>query len=147
MPEYFHGKQRKELCAALRGNWLFSDPRVAVIVGFPGSGKTEMAREVGNAASAESWPVVRVEPQDGSPDPEQDVFLDLAVGLEALGMSHLSEELDKGTDANLGGTLLRTLRSKRVLIIVDEFQRLFPKDHAAPSKQWQWVVPSFRQVA
>ena len=81
-----------------------------------------------------------VEPQQDSADAVQDLFLDLALALERGGLPQLAQELDKGEQANLGKALLETLRREQVLIVVDEFQRLFPKEATSPPGPWRTLV-------
>jgi glycosyltransferase involved in cell wall biosynthesis/tetratricopeptide (TPR) repeat protein len=110
---------------------------VAILQGFPGCGKSQLAREVACKALRGLDPV---EPQQDSADAVQDLFLDLALALESAGLPRLAHELDRGEHADLGGALLETLRREPVLILVDEFQRLFPRETTSPPALWRTLV-------
>ncbi|MFL6256124.1 MAG: glycosyltransferase [Pyrinomonadaceae bacterium] len=125
----FHGQQRDKILDQLVNRWLVDGPPVAILQGFPGCGKSQLALAV-----AENIPhsLDPVEPQMDSADPVVDLLLELAIALEAHGLPDLVQELDKGNKAKLDKALLEVLRHKQILIIIDEFQRLLPKDKSTP---------------
>ena len=137
MSSRFHGQERQALLHRLVNEWLPGDAPVAILQGFPGCGKSQLAREVAEKAQ---YPTISVEPQPDSADPVQDVFLDLAIALKQNGAPRLEQEFDKGTQANFGKALLETLRRDRVLIVVDEFQRFFPREATTPPPSWGTLV-------
>lgn len=135
--EHFHGKQRGELLNFFVSDWLPNGPAVAMLQGFPGCGKTQLASSVAVLALRTLDPV---EPQLEADDPSLDLLTDLALALDYEGIHDLMQELDKGADGDLYETLLRVLRRERILIIIDEFQRLLSDKDRLPPKSWQNLV-------
>lgn len=133
----FRGKQRTDLISFFISGWLPSGPAVALLQGFPGCGKTQLASIVAGKASRSLDPV---EPQLESHDPSLDLLTDLALPLEGEGIHDLMQELEKGADGNLFDALLRVLRRERILIVVDEFQRLLTATDALPPPGWKYLV-------
>ena len=125
----FYGEKREEILDRLVKKWLSGGRPVAILQGFPGCGKSQLAREVAEKAERTLAPI---EPQLESTDIIQDLFLDLAIELEQKGSPRLAQEFDKGEKADFSKALLDTIRYDNVLIIIDEFQRLFPKNTATP---------------
>lgn len=137
MPNKFYGQQREEILHRLVDEWLPGGPPVAILQGFPGCGKSQLALAVAMKAPRSLDPV---EPQIDSADPVVDLFLDLAINLEAHNLPGLVQEIDKGDKAKLDKALLNVLRHKQILVIVDEFQRLLPKDKSTPPQTWAKLV-------
>ena len=135
----FYGKQRGELLHFLVSAWLSSGPPVAILQGFPGCGKTQLASSVAAHAKRCLDPV---EPQVESHDPSLDLLTDLALTLEYNGIHDLMQELEKGASGDLFNALLRVLRRERILIIIDEFQRLLSAKDALPPQGWQYLIES-----
>jgi hypothetical protein len=136
MPIQFHGKRRAEIQNRLLNEWLPKGPPVAILQGFPGCGKSQLALSVLTQASRS---IDLQEPQSNSPD---DFLLDLAIILEAKGLPDMAKEIDNGKNANLGKAFLDLLRREPILIVVDEFQRFLPKDKSLPPPEWRWVIES-----
>src|SRR5205085_2363018 len=80
------------------------------------------------------------EPLLDSADPVIDLFLNLAIALEAHGLPSLAQEINKGDKAKPDKALLNLLRHEQILIVVDEFQRLLPKDKSTPPQVWAKLV-------
>ena len=137
MPNRFHGQQREKILRRLVGEWLPGGPPVAILQGFPGCGKSQLASAVAESAIRGLDPI---EVQSDWNDPVLDLFVELALALEAKEIPQLMQEFDKGTHANLGKALLEILRRKQILIVVDEFQRLLPKDTTTPPAPWAGIV-------
>ena len=137
MPHKFYGQQRETTLRRLVDEWLPGGPPVAILQGFPGCGKTQLAVSVAEKATRSLDPV---EPQTDSANPVLDLFFDLAFALESNGISDLVQEFDKGAKANLGRALLEILRHQEILIVVDEFQRLLTNESTQPPKEWATVV-------
>ncbi len=107
-------------------------------------------REKPLAAATLAHAKLRLEPivlQEDWSDPVLDLFIELESQLAAKGILRLREEFDKDapSDANramlnLGRALLEVLRRDEVLIVLDEFQRLLPKDTTRPPHPWQMLV-------
>lgn len=135
--DHFHGKQRGELLNFFVSDWLPNGPVVAMLQGFPGCGKTLLASSVATHASRTLDPV---EPQLEADDPSLDLLTDLALALDYEGIPDLMQELDKGADGDLYNALLKILRRERIVIIIDEFQRLLSDKDTLPPKNWQNLV-------
>jgi hypothetical protein len=135
--DHFHGKQRGELLNFFVSDWLPNGPAVAMLQGFPGCEKTQLASAVAAQATRTLDPV---EPQLESDDLSLDLLTDLALALDYEGIPDLMQELDKGADGDLYNALLRVLRGEGILIIIDEFQRLLSDKDALLSKSWQDLV-------
>lgn len=133
----FHGKQRAALLNYFVSDWLPNGAPVAILQGFPGCGKTQLASSV---AAKTKRCLNPVEPQLGTQDPSLDLLKDLALALDDEGIDDLIHELDKGVEGNLCHSLLRVLRREQILIVVDEFQRLLSDKDTLPPKDWQYLV-------
>ncbi|MDX6695598.1 MAG: hypothetical protein QOF02_3201 [Blastocatellia bacterium] len=137
MPIRFHGQQRDNIIDRLVNKWMPGGPTVAILQGFPGCGKSQLALAVATKALRSLDPE---EPPMDSADPVVDLFLNLALALEARGLPALEQELNKGDKAKPDKALLNLLRREQILIVVDEFQRLFPKDKSTPPPAWAKLV-------
>ena len=133
----FYGQQRDKILERLINKWLPEGPPVAILQGFPGCGKTQLARAAAKEAPQSIDPV---EPPMVSTESVVDLFLDLAIALEAHNVPSLVQEINKGDKARLDKALLDVLRHKPILIVVDEFQRLLPKDKSTPPDLWARLV-------
>lgn len=133
----FHGRQRADLLRYFVSDWLPNGTPVAMLQGFPGCGKTQLASSV---AAKTKRCLNPVEPQLGTQDPSLDLLKDLALALGDEGIDDLIHELDKGVEGNLCHALLRVLRREQILIVVDEFQRLLSDKDTLPPKEWQYLV-------
>lgn len=133
----FHGQQRTDLLRYFVSDWLPNGPPVAMLQGFPGCGKTQLASEITAKSTRSLDPV---EPQLESQNPSLDLLTDLALALDYEGINDMMLELDKGAEGNLLNALLTVLRRERILIVVDEFQRLLNHKDTLPPKDWQYLV-------
>ena len=140
MPAKFYGQERNEIVNRLVDKWLRDGPPVAILAGFPGCGKTQIAREVIKQADKNFKSLEIKEPTPDVADPVHDLFLDLAFDLDNKGLPRLLQELDKGVQANFSRVLLNELRHQPVLVVVDEFQRLFPSEATTPPQPWSALV-------
>lgn len=137
MPIRFYGQQRDNVLNRLVNKWLPDGPPVAILQGFPGCGKSQLALAVSTKAPRSLDPV---EPPLDSAEPAVDLFLELAISLEAHGSPGLVQEIDKGDKAKLDKALLNLLRHEQIQIVVDEFQRLLPTDKSTPPQVWAKLV-------
>jgi tetratricopeptide (TPR) repeat protein len=132
-----HGKQRAELLRFFVTDWLPGGPAVAMLQGFPGCGKTQLASEIAVRAARSLDPV---EPQLGANDPSLDLLTDLALALDYDGIHDLMMEIEKGAQGNVFDVFLRVLTRERILVIIDEFQRLLGEKDNLPPKEWQDLI-------
>src|SRR5712692_8573317 len=107
MANKFHGQQREKILRRLVDEWLPGGPPVAILQGFPGCGKSQLASAVAEKATRSLNPLVV---QGDWADPLLDLFVELALTLDANGLPQLLQEFDKGTHANLAKALLEILR-------------------------------------
>lgn len=135
----FHGRLRSELLNFFTADWLPKGPAVAILQGFPGCGKTQLALAVAAKSPNSLDPF---EPESASQDSSMDLLKALAMALNNNGIPDVWNELDKGADSNLFNALVRVLRREKILIIIDEFQRLFTDKDTHPPESWQHLVES-----
>ncbi|MBI5056873.1 MAG: TIR domain-containing protein [Nitrospirae bacterium] len=137
LSDNFHGQKRREIIHHLVTEWLSSGPAVAILEGFPGCGKTQLALAVAVKSRRSLDPI---EPQSESTNPSLDLLTDLAFALDSEGIPDLMHELDMGGNGDLFNALFKVLRREQILIILDEFQRLFAYTDTFPPKSWQVLV-------
>lgn len=133
----FIGQQRRELLDYFVSEWLTQGPSVAILQGFPGSGKTQLALSI---AATTSKCIERLEPQQGTQNPTLDILTDIALALDYEGIPDIMQELEKGTEGNLFNALMVVLRRERILVIIDEFQRLLSANENLPPDEWQHFI-------
>jgi len=131
----FFGKQRDEVLQSLTTNWPHSGSTVTILQGFPGTGKSQLAAEVGSKFSK---CIDSVEPPSEAENSAQDLLIDLAEAINNGGISDVWRELEK--DGDPYKILYQVIHSTPLLIVVDEFQRLFGPENTSPPKQWQKLV-------
>lgn len=130
------GKARVRVLAELRDDWLAGTRPVALLEGFSGCGKSILAGELAEGCKI---PMVRVDVSADDND-LQDLFLDLAIALESVGIDSLAKETQKGSDANFAGALREVVRRNRVLVIIDEAEHTFGHDAARPPPKLAGVI-------
>lgn len=133
----YYGKRRKELLDYFASDWLRKGPSVAILQGFPGCGKSQLAIEIAAHAPRRLEPV---EPQMGVENPSLDILRDLASALDREGIPDLMDELEKEDGSNFFNKLFEVLRRHPILIIVDEFQRLLSDKDELPPVDWRNLV-------
>lgn len=140
MPNIFHGQQRDAIVRHLVNKWLPNGPAVTILQGFPGCGKSQLAASVAEKATKSLAPI---EPPAETADAVLDVLIDLALALDAKGIPELYQAFEKGSQStiqSLGKVLLDILRQQEILVVLDEFQRLLPKDSTLPPSPWAELV-------
>lgn len=133
----FHGKQHSKLLHYFVADWLPNGPQIAILQGFSGCGKTQLATAV---ASNAPHKIIQIEPPQDAQDPSLNILIDLAEKLDGEGIPDLMDAFGKGADGDLFNALLKVLRRERILIIIDEFQRLFANRDTLPPIGWQQLV-------
>jgi len=133
----FHGKQRSDMLHYFVTNWLPKGPPVAILQGFPGCGKTQLATAV---ASSAPHKFIQIEPPPDAQDPSLDILIDLAEKLDDEGIPDLMDAFGKEAEGDLFKALLKVLRREPILIVIDEFQRLFANRDTLPPIGWQQLV-------
>lgn len=131
------GKQCSELLNSFATGWLPNGPAVAILQGFPGCGKTQLATVV---ASSAHHKFIQIEPPPDAQDPSLDILIDLAEKLDDEGIPDLMDAFGKEAEGDLFKALLKVLRREPILIVIDEFQRLFANKDTLPPIGWQQLV-------
>lgn len=117
------GAQHQALLEWLTTTWWRNGPPVAIIHGFPGIGKTEIAERAKDRLQAQypSMPMVRFNCPENLTGSADDFLLAVAAELAAKGDTELEQKLELGEDTN---AIFRRLLLPPRLIVVDEAHRL-----------------------
>ena len=132
-----HGNQCSVLQNSFATDWLPNGPPVAILQGFPGCGKTQLASAIAANVPLSLDPI---EPSPDAQNPSLDILMSLADALAGEGITDLVDEFEKGADGDLFNALLKVLRRERILIVIDEFQRLFSSRDTFPPVGWQELI-------
>lgn len=137
------GLQRQQLMEWLSDDWLGDGPPVCFIEGFPGVGKTALAGDLCSFARNKKDFRTCFEEVPDRPNPSlTDLFIDLAANLSShCRQPEMEAVLLDGTEMNLARALDRALRAK-VLIVIDDMQRLFKPDTGEPTEEIAAVLAS-----
>ena len=132
-----YGKQRLDLIRYFTNDWLPHGTRVAILQGFPGCGKSQLAIDVA-AKSTRSLDII--EAHIGAHYSPESMLIDLGQALANEGIPDLLNEVEKGADGDPFFALLSVLRRYPVLVVIDEFQRFFAPNESHPPPDWQRLV-------
>lgn len=137
------GAKRQELLEWLGNNWLAEGPPICFIEGFPGVGKTALAGDLCAVAEREGVLQTCFEEVPDRPDPSiADIFIDLAANLSShCHQPEMEAALLDGSEMNFVRALDRALRNK-VLIVIDDVQRLFKSDTGEPIDEVAAILSS-----
>jgi len=133
MSNNFYGEKRNGIFIDLIENWKPQGPAISIIQGFPGTGKSQLAKEV---ALHFTQVLPFIEPPLESISREKDLLIDIASSLEEEGFPEVSQELDKGSSWGPFSALLKIIRREPILLVIDEFQRLFEGTSTTPPSRW-----------
>jgi glycosyltransferase involved in cell wall biosynthesis/tetratricopeptide (TPR) repeat protein len=145
MMEHNLGTSQIGLLKWLTGDWLTAGKPVCFLEGFPGIGKTTIAREL-EVQLKQPYQVVRVDMSESETDPVGDLLLEVATSLHEVGRKEIANAIDGGRDKAVLA-LVSLLRSSPVVIIVDEFQRTFQKDEGRPVHDVEALIVRIAQRA
>ncbi|ALT79085.1 glycosyltransferase [Paucibacter sp. KCTC 42545] len=136
------GAQRQKLLEWLTCTWLPGGPPICFIEGFPGVGKTALAGDLCEAAREKFSLQSCFEEVSNRLDPSlTDLFIDLAANLSSHCHQPEMEAMLLGEEMSLPKALDRALRNK-VLIVIDDIQRLFKPDSGEPTDELAAVLSS-----
>ncbi|SDA73504.1 Glycosyltransferase involved in cell wall bisynthesis [Pseudomonas sp. NFACC15-1] len=141
------GAQRQQLLDWLATHWLSEGPPICFIQGSPGVGKTALAADLCEVAKREGTFSTCFEEVTSRPDPSlTDLFIDLAANLSShCHLPDMEAALLTGREMNLPRALDRALRNK-VLIVIDDIQRLFKNDTGEPIEEVAAVLSSIGSI-
>ena len=125
----FVGAIWNKTLARFRDEWLRSGAPVALLDGFPGTGKTLLAKELG---SDPKWIPVHVETSKTKGSEQTDLVYEIASELEVRGIDDLIVEIGRGESADWIRALKRVLVQRKILIIIDDAQRGFEPGSTRP---------------
>ena len=137
------GAQRQLLLEWLTKSWLSEGPTICFIEGFPGVGKTALAGDLCEVAQRDAGFQTCFEEVTDRPDPSlNDLFVDLAANLSShCHLPDMEAVLLADGEMNLTRALDRALR-QRVLIVIDDAQRLFKPDTGEPIDEFASILAS-----
>lgn len=137
------GAQRRELLEWLATSWLDEGPPICFVEGFPGVGKTALAGDLCEVAKKDGAFQTCFEEVTERPDPSlTDLFVDLAANLSShCHLPDMEAALLADGEMNLARSLDRALR-KKVLIVIDDIQRLFKPNTGEPIEELASVLAS-----
>lgn len=133
----FNSKYQKRLKERLINDWVPSGSAVSILQGFPGTGKSSIAREVGESTELET---IYLEVSEGSGDIFGEFYLDLATELDPKGIDLLSMDISNGKSQNLIYSVINTLIKHPILVVIDDFQYCLDGGSGLPTKQFQDLV-------
>lgn len=100
--------------------WMNGNSPVCFLEGFPGTGKTTIARELLERIVTSKLTAVMITAPETEKDPTDDLLLDLAMELNSAGRSELARAIENNRPLL---DVLSALINDPILIIIDEFQR------------------------
>ncbi|MGB0561969.1 MAG: AAA family ATPase [Spirulinaceae cyanobacterium] len=125
------GKKHIDQLNWLAETWMKSGPPVCFLEGFPGTGKTTIARYLLEKVNASGVPTVSILTlPDTKDDPTNDLLLDLATKLSDIGQNDLADAVDDGLSLT---KVFNKLIEAPILIVIDEFQTIMRGKSGRPS--------------
>ena len=145
MPKKYIGKNRAQNLEWLMNVWLREGPPVCFLQGFPGVGKTDLARDFRELAEKQGlWQQAVInEIADRATPSVLESLMELSVTLSQQGMPEMEQVLFEQTNPNPAYALEKALQ-RPVLIILDEAQRFFREDSGAPLPEMNSILTLLR---
>jgi AcrR family transcriptional regulator len=142
MPE-FVGQAHTNLLQWLSQTWLLEKGKpICFLQGFPGVGKSSLARKVMEATEQHSgWSSVMVDMPESSGDPVDDLLMHLSTELSWARRDKLADAVREGKSLE---NALKAVLKQNVLIIIDEFQRALDPETGQPLEELEEI---FQQIA
>ena len=145
MAKTFVGKNRAETLDWLLNRWLKEGPPVCFLQGFPGVGKSDLARDFRALAEKEGKrhkPVIN-EIADRLTPSVFESLMELSVVLSNQGLPEMEKILFDESNPNLAFAMEKALQ-RPVLIILDEAQRFFQPDSGTPLPEMSGILSFLR---
>lgn len=114
------GKEHNAHLEWFWNTWMSGNSPVCFLEGFPGTGKTTIARELLERAVTSKLPAVMITAPETEKDPTDDLLLDLAMELNSAGRGELAQAIENNRPLL---DVLSALVNDPILIIIDDFQR------------------------
>ncbi|MGL5081322.1 MAG: CHAT domain-containing protein [Microcoleaceae cyanobacterium] len=115
------GKSHNAHLGWLLNTWMSrSSSPVCFLEGFPGTGKTTIAREMLTRMHASKGTAIMITAPETEADPTDNLLLDLAMELNSAGRDELAKAIENNRPLL---DVLSTIVNDPILIIIDEFQR------------------------
>jgi tetratricopeptide (TPR) repeat protein len=145
MIKKFVGKSRAENLDWLLNKWLKAGPPVCFLQGFPGVGKSDLARDFRELAERQGpWQHAVIDEIADRPTPSiLESLMELSVVLSRQGLKEMEKVLFEETDPNLGYAVEKALQQP-VVIILDEAQRFFREDSGSPLPEMNGILSFLR---
>ena len=145
MLKKYIGTSRAENLDWLVNVWLKDGPPVCFLQGFPGVGKTDLARDFRELAEEQGkWQhVVINEIADRVTPSVIESMMELSVTLSQQKMPEMEQVLFEQTNPNIAYSLERALQYP-VVIILDEAQRFFRPDSGSPLPEMNGILAFLR---
>lgn len=132
-----NGAKRQKVAAAIWAAWRDQHRRVAVLTGFTGVGKTELANALRTEAIQDGGASLRVTlPLGGVADLDAFVRDQLAEEAANAGLGEIAQQLSSAASLH---SALKTALGARNLVVIDDFQEVFDEGHEPPRQVLQAV--------
>jgi len=140
----FIGKNRAGNLDWLANVWLKDGPPVCFLQGFPGVGKTDLARDFRELAENAGWkPAVINEVADRATPNVVENLMELSIILSQQGLPEMERVLFEQSNPNLAYAIERVLQ-RPVVIILDEAQRFFRAASGTPLPEMNGILAFLR---
>jgi tetratricopeptide (TPR) repeat protein len=145
MLKKYIGKSRTENLDWLLKVWLENGPPVCFLQGFPGVGKTDLARDFREFAEKQGKCQLAVinEIADRVTPSILESLMELSIALSRQGLSEMETVLFDQGDPDLGYALERALQCP-VVLILDEAQRFFRPNSGSPLPELSNILTFLR---
>jgi tetratricopeptide (TPR) repeat protein len=145
MAKTYVGKSRADNLHWLLNTWLADGPPVCFLQGFPGVGKSDLARDLRAAAERTAkWQHAVINEIVDRPTPQViESLMELSVALSNQGLPEMEKILFGESKPNLGFAMEKALE-RPVLIILDEAQRFFQPDTGSPLPEMNAILAFLR---
>ncbi len=145
MLKQYIGKNRKDNLDWLLNVWLKDGPPVCFLQGFPGVGKTDLARDFRELAEKQGkWQQAVInEIADRATPSVIESLMELSATLSRQGLPEMEAVLFGEANPNLAFALEKALQ-RQVLIILDEAQRFFEAGDGSPLPEMNGILSFLR---